>query len=92
MKCELIIGVMGLNEEVQRFNSKCSTMQVEQWCQKLSEVPLDQLARLSELQGGSSEQTEYNQKLPVARSTKPLDRVSPCFGRAKSLMLLGCFF
>ena len=27
MKCELIIGVMGLNDEVLRFNSRCSTMQ-----------------------------------------------------------------
>ena len=61
---------MGLNEEVKRFNSRCSTMQVELYCQKPSEVPLDQFARPSELQDGSSEQTEYNQKLPVARSTE----------------------
>ena len=26
MKCELIMGVMRLNEEVLRFNSRCSTM------------------------------------------------------------------
>ena len=62
--------VMRLNEEVQMFNSRCFTMQVEQCCQKPSEVPFDQLARSSELHGGSSEQTERNQKLPVARSTE----------------------
>ena len=27
VKCELIMGIMGLNEEVLRFNSRCSTMQ-----------------------------------------------------------------
>ena len=49
---------------------RCSTMQVEQYCQKPFEVPLDQLARPSELQNGSSEQTECNQKFPIARSTE----------------------
>ena len=32
MKYVLFMGVMGLNEEVKRFNSRCSTMQVEQYC------------------------------------------------------------
>ena len=79
-------------KKCKRFNSRCCTMQVEQCCQTLSEVPLDQLARPSKLQGGSSEQSEFNQKLLVARSTKLLDRASSCFGRVKSLMLLGCCF
>ena len=35
MKYELIMGVMGLNEEMLRFNSRCSTMQGQA---KLSEA------------------------------------------------------
>ena len=92
MKYNLFIGAMGLNKEVQRCNLRCSTMQVKQYCQKPSEVPLNQLARPTKLQDWSSEQTKCNQKIHVALSTKPLDRASPCFGRAKSLILLGCCF
>ena len=69
MKCELIIKVMGLNEEVQSFNSRCSTMQVEQCCQKLSEVPLD---RASSRVGRASRQNATRNFLLSARPSKPL--------------------
>ena len=82
MKCELIMGVMGLTEEVLRFNSKCSTMQ--SWV-KLLEALWSATQPARSLQGRSSEQTECNQKLHVTRSTKLSDR-------AMSLMLLGCYF
>ena len=59
-----------LMKKVQMFNSRCSTMQVERCSKKSSNVSLDQLAQSSELQGGSSEQTECNQKLPVVCSTE----------------------
>ena len=55
MKYELIMGVMGLNEEVWRFDWRCSSMFSRA---KLSEYSL-KAARPSELLGGSSEQTEY---------------------------------
>ena len=57
MKYELIIGGMRLNEEVLKFNSRCSSMQsraklseallckVEQNCQKLFKVSLDRASR-----------------------------------------------